>query len=119
MYTSVYIPFAHPPLGFYIAALLSDLFPVSELQILLWLPALINTISILAFYKFAEQILNSRMLAALAVLVYALSSRAFVWQGMGGGITPSLGIFFFLLLFLQGVQFFMGFSIKKPPRQIF
>src|SRR5258706_13400918 len=98
MYTSVYIPFAHPPLGFYIAALLSDLFPVSELQILLWLPALINTISILAFYKFAEQILNSRMLAALAVVVYALLLRAFVWQGRGGGVNRAFGILFTLCL---------------------
>jgi len=112
-YNSVDIPFAYPPLGFYIAALLSDLFPVSELQILLWLPALINTISILAFYKFAEQILNSRMLAALAVLVYALSSRAFVWQVMGGGITRSFGILFLLLMLWQAVQLFRDYSHKK------
>ena len=45
------IPFAYPPLGFYIAASLSDLLPVSELGVLLWLPALVNTLSILVFYK--------------------------------------------------------------------
>ncbi|MBP8165389.1 MAG: hypothetical protein KAX86_08095, partial [Anaerolineales bacterium] len=59
-YNSAQIPFAYPPLGFYITALLSTLTPVSELQIVLWLPALINTLSILAFFKLAEHTLGSR-----------------------------------------------------------
>src|SRR5512133_751688 len=50
-YNFTQIPFAYPPLGFYIAASLSDLLPVSVLQILLWLPALVNTLAIFFFYK--------------------------------------------------------------------
>ena len=104
------IPFAYPPLGFYIAASLSDLLPVSELGILLWLPALVNTLSILVFYKLAEQILPSRMSAALAVMVYALSPRAFLWQVMGGGITRAFGMLFLLLMLWQATK------MLKPPR---
>ena len=100
------IPFAYPPLGFYIAASLSDLLPVSVLQILLWLPALVNTLAIFFFYKLAEQILPSRMSAALAALVYALSSRAFLWQVMGGGITRSFGMLFLILMLWQAIQLF-------------
>lgn len=107
------IPFAYPPLGFYIAASLSDLLPVSELGVLLWLPALVNTLSILVFYKLAEQILPSRMSAALAVLVYALSPRAFLWQVMGGGITRAFGMLFLLLMLWQAVQLFKEYSHKK------
>jgi len=107
------IPFAYPPLGFYIAASFSSLLPVSELQTLLWLPALVNTLSILAFYKLAEQILPSRMSAALAALVYALSSRAFVWQVMGGGITRAFGVFFLLLMLWQTIQLFREYTHKK------
>ncbi len=103
------IPFAYPPLGFYIAASLSDLLSVPELQILLWLPALVNTISIFVFYKFAEQVLPSRMTAALAVMIYALSPRAFVWQVMGGGITRAFGILFLLLMLWQATK------MLKPP----
>src|SRR5689334_17965651 len=80
------IPYTYPPLGFYISAALSDVLSVPVLQIFLWLPVLINTFSILAFYKLAGQFLNSRMLASLAVLIYALSPRAFIWQIMGGGV---------------------------------
>ncbi len=107
------IPFAYPPLGFYIAASFSSLLPVSDLQTLLWLPALVNTLSILAFYKLAGQILPSRMSAALAALVYALSSRAFVWQVMGGGITRAFGMLFLLLMLWQTVQLFREYTHKK------
>ncbi|MDO8752468.1 MAG: glycosyltransferase family 39 protein, partial [Anaerolineales bacterium] len=107
------IPFAYPPFGFYIAAALSDLLPVSELWVLLYLPALINTISILFFYKFAEQTLGSRMSAALAVLVFALSPRSFLWQVMGGGITRSFGVLFLLLFLCKAVQLFKNYSHKE------
>ncbi len=107
------IPFAYPPFGFYVAASVSDLLPVSELATLLWLPALVNTFSILVFYKLAEQILPSRMSAALAVLIYALSPRAFLWQVMGGGITRAFGMLFLLLMLWQAVQLFKGYSHKK------
>lgn len=107
------IPFAYPPLGFYIAASLSDLPHVSVLQTLLWLPALVNTLSILAFYKLTEQILPSRISASLAALVYALSSRAFVWQVMGGGITRAFGMLFLILFLWQAVQIFKEYSHKK------
>lgn len=107
------IPYAYPPLGFYFAAGLSDLFSVPVMQILLWVPAVVNTIAILAFYKLAGEILQSRASAALAGLVYALSSRAFVWQVMGGGITRSFGMLFLLLMLWQAVQLFKEYSLKS------
>jgi hypothetical protein len=105
-YNFVDIPFAYPPVGFYIAAIFSTLLPFSDLQILLWLPPLVNTLAIFFFYKFAEQILPSRTSAALAALIYALSSRAFLWQVMGGGITRAFGMLFLILMLWQAVQLF-------------
>jgi len=112
-YNFVDIPFAYPPLGFYIAASLSGLFHIPGLQVLLWLPALVNTLSILAFYKLSEQILPSRMAASLAALVYALSSRAFLWQVMGGGITRAFGMLFLILFLWQAVQLFREYTLKR------
>ncbi|CAG0959019.1 hypothetical protein ANAEL_00512 [Anaerolineales bacterium] len=105
-YNFVDIPFAYPPVGFYIAAIFSTLLPVSDLQVLLWLPPLVNTLAIFFFFKLAEQILPSRTSAALAALIYALSSRAFLWQVMGGGITRSFGMVFLILMLWQAVQLF-------------
>ncbi len=106
------IPFAYPPFGLYVSALLSVLTPGSDLWIFLYLPAFVNTLSILAFYFFSKEILNSRMLAALATLLYALSSRAFLWQVMGGGVTRSFGMLFLLLMLWQTVQLFKTYQNK-------
>lgn len=116
LYTSfnqAWIPFAYPPLGFYIAAALSDLLHLSELTILTWLPALINSISILAFYKLSRSLLPSRSEAALAALIYALSPRAFLWQVMGGGITRAFGILFLLLMLWQAASMFREYSHRN------
>jgi hypothetical protein len=105
-YNQAEIPFAYPPLGFYAAALLSALTPASDLWIFLYLPALVNTLSILVFYKLARQVLNSRDCASLAVLIFALSPRSFLWQVMGGGVTRAFGMLFFLLMLWQAMQLF-------------
>ncbi len=49
-YNNLNIPYAYPPFGFYFARLISDLFKFSEITLLRWLPPIINTLSILAFY---------------------------------------------------------------------
>lgn len=110
-YNHADIPFAYPPFGFYIAALLSSLIPDSDLIIFLYLPAVINSLSILVFYLFAKEIINSRTSASLATLIYALSPRTFVWQIMGGGITRAFGMLFLLLMLWQAILLF-----RKPNR---
>lgn len=112
-YNQADIPFAYPPLGFYIAASLSDLLPVSTLTLFLYLPALINSLSILAFYFFSKEILDSRLIAALATIIYALSPRAFMWQVMGGGITRAFGMLFLLLMLWQAIQLFKNYQRKQ------
>ena len=111
-YNHADIPFTYPPFGFYAAALLSALLPGSDLLIFLYLPALVNTFSILAFYLFAKETLNSRTLASLAVIVFSLSSRSFLWQVMGGGITRSFGMLFLLLMLWQAIQLFREYKNK-------
>jgi hypothetical protein len=112
-YNHANIPFAYPPLGFYAAALLSALLPGSDLTIFFYLPALVNTFSILAFYLFAKETLNSRLLASLAVMVYALSPRSFLWQVMGGGITRSFGMLFLLLMLWQAKRLFSASHLTQ------
>lgn len=118
-YNHAEIPFAYPPLGLYVAALLSTLLPVSELWVLLYIPALISTCSILIFYKFSEQMLDSRMSVALAVLIFALSPRSFLWQVMGGGITRSFGMLFLLLFLYKIRQLFKNYKYKELILAVF
>lgn len=110
-YNNADIPFAYPPLGFYIASFLNFIFG-SDLSTFLYLPAFINSLSIIIFYFLAKETLNSRLTASLATLIYALSPRAFLWQIMGGGITRAFGMLFLLLMLWQAIQLFKNYQHK-------
>jgi hypothetical protein len=56
-YNHLNIPFAYPPLSFYIAGLISS-FGISTFELLRWLPPLISTLSIFAFSWMASLMLN-------------------------------------------------------------
>jgi hypothetical protein len=91
------IPFAYPPLGFYLGAIASDLFGMEAVQMVRWLPAFFSSLSIPVFYLLAQTLLKNKFQAALASLMFALMPRAFFWFIMGGGLTRSLGQLFMLL----------------------
>ncbi|HSM71291.1 MAG TPA: hypothetical protein VK851_07090 [Anaerolineales bacterium] len=123
------IPYAYPPLGFYVGAITSDLFGMDALQVVRWLPAFFATLSIPAFYLLAQRLLKNKYQASLASLIFALMPRAFFWFIMGGGLTRSMGQFFMLLglwaivrlyaenrcadIFLAGL--FSGLAILSHP----
>ncbi|MES4787073.1 MAG: hypothetical protein C4294_16035, partial [Nitrospiraceae bacterium] len=91
------IPFGYSPLGFYLAALLTDLTPLSLLDIFRWLPLALTSATIVAFMFLARAILPSTMTVVAAVVAFALIPRSFLWLLMGGGITRSLGFLFAIL----------------------
>lgn len=96
-YNNLDIPYAYPPFGFYFARLLSDIFNLSEITLLRWLPPIVNTLSIMAFYALASLLLDSRRRGAVAAIFYALTPGASAWFIMGGGLTRSFGSLFMLL----------------------
>lgn len=96
-YNSSDIPFAYPPLGFYFGALAVDIFKLSSVEVLRWLPPFFASLSIPAFYFLSLRIFKDKYLASLSTLFFALMPRAFSWFVMGGGLTRSPGQFFMLL----------------------
>jgi hypothetical protein len=107
-YNGLNIPFAYPPFGFYFARLASDLFAVPELTLLRWLPPLVNSFSVLAFYLLTSEIMRSKSLGALASAFYALTPGAFGWFVMGGGLTRSFGSLFLLLTVYSALRLFQS-----------
>ena len=86
------IPFAYPPLAFYLAALLDDLTPLSLLDVI-WLLPMVESIALVgAFYLLARQLLRDRWTALLATTAFALLPRSFIWLIMGGGLTRALAL---------------------------
>lgn len=96
-YNHLNIPYAYPPLGFYLGRLAADLFGLSAIQVLRWLPAFFASLSIPAFYLLALRLLKNKYYAAVSTLFFALMPRALSWFIMGGGLTRSPGQFFMLL----------------------
>ena len=96
-YNLVDIPYAYPPFGFYVTALISSLFRIPALTVVRWLPPLVSTLSLLAFYMMADETLEARLQAALATLFYGLVPGSFGWAIMGGGITRAFGLLFLFL----------------------
>jgi hypothetical protein len=94
-YNQLNIPFAYPPLGLYIGALL-EWIEIPSLQILTWLPAIFTTLTIPLFYLLAEQLMEDRPRAALATAFFAFAPGNYVWLLMGGGLTRALGTLFFI-----------------------
>jgi hypothetical protein len=96
------IPFAYPPLCFYLGALTSDATGWAVEDILRLAPAVISTATIPCFYFLSLDILKSKSQAAVAALTFANLPRSFEWLIMGGGITRAIG-FLFVLLALRSV----------------
>ena len=105
-YNDLAIPFAYPPLGFYIAGLLSSAFGVALLPLFQFLPLLFSTLTIPVLYLIAREILGSRFQALVATWAFALLPRGFEWLVVGGGLTRSLGLLLGLLAILEGIRFF-------------
>jgi hypothetical protein len=95
-YNHAKIPFAYPPLAFYIAGLANTITGISLLDIIKWLPVIISILTLPFFYYFARQILNSEPKAALATLIFALTPNSYWWDIVGGGLTRSIGTLFFI-----------------------
>ena len=96
-YNHLNIPFAYPFLGFYLGRVAADLFGLSAVQAVRWVPAFFASLSIPAFYLLALRLLKDKYYAAISTLFFALMPRALSWFVMGGGLTRSPGQFFMLL----------------------
>ena len=106
-YDQAGIPFAYPPLAFYVAGWLEDLgWPL--LDVVRLAPAVVSTCTILAFHRLARAVLADRLTAAAATVAFALLPRTFVWFVMGGGLTRAPGLLFALLTLHATVRLVQG-----------
>ena len=96
-YNLAQIPYAYPPLGLYAAGVLNSSTGISLLEILKWLPAVVNILIIPVFYIFVRRLLGKDPEAALATLLFVLIPNSYRWQIVGGGLTRAFGALFFLL----------------------
>lgn len=102
-YNNADIPFAYPPLGFYLVGLIQSLTGIPLLVLFTYLPALFSTLAIPAFYFLARELTDDRLKASVATLFYAVIPKSFDWFIMGGGVTraPAIALAFLALAFVH------------------
>lgn len=96
-YNQLDLPFAYPPLPFYLAGLLADLSGWDLLDIFRILPAIFSILAIPAFFWLAQDFSKNPAHAGIATLIFTLLPTTFDWLIMGGGLTRAPAFFFALL----------------------
>ena len=96
-YTDNGIPFAYPPLLFYLIAIVAKFTPLSTFILHIYLPTFISVITVVAFYFLAKEIFQERKLILFSTLVYAMLPVAFSELIPGEGLCESFGVSIFII----------------------
>jgi hypothetical protein len=100
------IPFAYPPLPFYLTALLAYVLAVPEIVVVRYLPLVANLLTVVAFVAFARSLFRSPRTAFFAAAAFVLVPRSYEWLVMGGGLTRSVGLLFAVAALAQAVALY-------------
>jgi len=107
-YNRAEIPFAYPPLPFYLAGAINSFAGIPLLDLIKWLPVFSNILTIPFFYFYIRQVSDSETKAALATLIFVLTPNSYWWNIVGGGLTRSTGALFFILTAISARQMYRG-----------
>ncbi|MFC6731009.1 glycosyltransferase family 39 protein [Haladaptatus sp. DYSN1] len=105
------IPFAYPPLMFYVVAALRDLTGADPLFISRVLPGLVTTTALVPCYLFVRELLDSGRKAGLATFVVAVSPPILQWHISAGGIVRAPAFLFLVSGLYTGL---MLFKTRRP-----
>lgn len=95
------IPFAYPPLSFYLAAIVAGTTGLDLIPVVRYLPLVANLATIVAVGLLARSLLGAGAAAFIAPAIFALIPRGYEWMIMGGGLSRSVGFLFAVLCLSQ------------------
>jgi len=99
-YNNIQIPFAYPPLGFYLAILTSIITGYSTLWTMRFLPIIFNLLTIVSVAFLASEIVKNRSELFSVVNIFPIIFQSYEWLIKGGGVTRSPSLFFMTLSLL-------------------
>lgn len=90
-YTEGGIPFAYPPLPFYLEAFLIDHIPISEYIIGNLLPPIISILALFCFYRFVQELDLDKKTKQASLLAYAMMPVSFLEHIESAGLAEAFG----------------------------
>ena len=111
-YTEGGVPFAYPPLMFYVNGLLVSMLGLDPIELARHLPPLAALTALVPFYLLGEELLDSRRQAGLATILLAATPPVLQWQISAGGIVRGPAFLFVVTGLYTGVRLFR----ERDPR---
>ena len=107
------LPFAYPPLPFYIEAFLVFTLGLPKFLVANALPPLINVLSLVAFYRLSRKMIANPYARLFTLTLYTLLPLSFMNQVEAAGLAESFGALF-IILFLSAIwDFYKTPNSKK------
>ncbi|WP_129114577.1 6-pyruvoyl-tetrahydropterin synthase-related protein [Halegenticoccus tardaugens] len=105
-YTADGVPFAYPPLMFYVSAVILDLTGVDPITLSRFLPGLVTIAYLVPIYLLVRDVRNSRPEATAAALLVAVNPQILKWHISAGGVVRAPAVFFALCGIYAGYHLF-------------
>ena len=105
LYTNGGVPFAYPPLLFYVSAVLLDV-GVSRVTISLLVPSVSVMLYPVVYYFLAQEFLPTRRQAGLAAVLFAVTPAVIQWHLSAGGVVRGPAFLLSLTGIYAGVRTF-------------
>jgi hypothetical protein len=132
-YTENGVPFAYPPLIFYLLALISKMFHIPLMILFIYTPTIISIVCIFAFYFLVKELFPEKSLVLISTLIFALYPPLIAYSAQGLFLVHGVGTLFFIiglilvlrwmkcnddsLIFFIGILF--GLLLLSSPRCAF
>lgn len=107
-YTAGGVPFAYPPLPFYLLAVLVDTAGLEPVAVSRFLPGVFVIAALVPYYYVARELLSSVPKAGLATTVLGVTPAVLRWHLSAGGVVRGLAFLFVAVGLHAGVKLFSG-----------
>ena len=105
-YTTGGVPFAYPPLMFYVAAVVRDVTGIDPITYTRYLPGFVVLACAVPYYYIAKNLLGSKPKASVAAVVFVITPPVLTWHLSAGGIVRAPTFFLSLVGIYGGVRLF-------------
>jgi hypothetical protein len=96
-YTENGIPFAYPPLIFYLLALIHQLLHIPLLMLFIYIPTIISIVCIVAFYFLVKELFSEESLILVSTIIFALYPPLISYSAQGLFLVHGVGTLFFII----------------------